>query len=509
MGAVIPARRIAFVVWTAACALAPRAFAQSVPVVLVTVQGAPQDEGVPALNRVATAIGPEALTGATLAQQIGAHYGSRPVGGDPLARARARIDSSIARWTAQSVSGTDDQAIRAMEEVDAAARTIEDYPDALDQREENQRALRHALVWVAERVNAMGNAARLEDTMRRLVRADPAISFTEREASLAVQRAYASALAALPRGTLAVDSVPPGCTVYRDGRLAGAAPVELQDLAPGAHRVSVTCGAIASLVHPVEVAPRTRSTLIIDTQLDATLALQPVPSLRYATPTQADARLTNDLVALGRALGARRVFGVLARRDVVRVADVASAALLGDSPVTDGARLRLLVTESVVTPVHSSPAPEPVVVASAPPVASPAPVASAPVPAAHDVTPPPPQAAQAAHRRGGISPVAIVLGVVGVAALGVCGYAVYRADAEETHALQIGGGPNDIATQRNDLLNDASAFRWVEWGTLIGGGVLVVSGVLVGILARGETQPVQASVAPVAGGAVVSVGGRL
>jgi hypothetical protein len=55
--------------------------------------------------------------------------------------------------------------------------------------------------------------------------------------SVSLKRAGASAPAAGPSGSLAVDSLPPGARVFLDGRLVGTTPVVVDRITPGSHVV--------------------------------------------------------------------------------------------------------------------------------------------------------------------------------------------------------------------------------------------------------------------------------
>jgi hypothetical protein len=466
-------------------------WAQQVPVMLVGTRGDAPTVGLPAVNRVAASLGADAMVGAQLTREITQRYAAPPVAGDPLAPARERARAARRAWSEAVAASDAAAAAQALEALDQAAREMESQPEALDASTDNRRALEQALVFLAERHDAAGATTRAEDAMRRLAAIDPGIAFTASAASPSVQQLYARAVATMPRGALTVDSVPAGCTVVRDGRDAGTAPVELQDLAPRRHRIALRCGALHSLVHQVEVAARTRATLVIDAQLDAALEPQGTPALRYATASQARARAAGDLAVLGRALGVRRVFGVLAHEDRVVVVDVGAAAAVGEAAVTDGSRLRALVQEPV------SPAASATAVASGPASASVAPVTGAGAVRNDEEE----DHAPRVRRGGGVPAGALVIGGLGVAVLGVGVYgALARAD-EQNRAEQA-----ESAVARRDAESPVTVA--LQWGGLAGGGVLLVTGVLVGVLAGGEDareRGVRASVLPLPGG--VAVGG--
>ncbi len=484
---------LASLVAIALTALAARVEAQPVPVLFV--QGGTADEstqGTAAVNRVAAAIGPSALTGAALAHEVAAHYGAPAPQGDPLAAARERVRVARRLWSDLALAGDTAGAERALDSLDTAARDLEAMPDAADANPENLASLQLALLFLAERWDTGGLPTRAADAMRRLARADPAIAFTARAASPAVQQLYAAAVASLPRGALSVDSAPPGCTVIRDGRPVGAAPVELQDLAQGRHRIQVQCGGTASLVHPVDVVARTRATLVIDTTLDAALAQSTAtPALRYPSLALSRPRLASDLALLGRAVGARRAFAVIPSEDRVVVVDVSASSEVGDAPVTDGSRLRALITQPVsVTPVLSHAASD---------TAS---HTAERVPSESSARPP----VVVRRSAGGVSAAGIVIAVVGLGGVGAGAYGAV-ANASATNRAE----QSEDALTRAQSTSAQRTWQIVEIAGFAAGGALVLTGVLVAVLTRGHdevtTVNVRASALP-EGGAWVGVGRR-
>lgn len=439
--------------------------AQPVPVLSVQVGSAEEFAlGVPAVNRVTAAIGPGAVTGVALARELTEHYGAVTSQGDPLASTRERIRVSRRLWSDAVATGDGPGAERALELLDAAAHEVEAMPEASDANPANLVALQQALLFLAERWDTAHLTTRAADAMRRLARADPAIAFTARAASPAVQELYASAVGSLPRGALSVDSAPSGCTVIRDGRAIGTAPVELQDLVQGRHRIRVQCGGTESLVHPVNVVARTRATLVIDTTLDAALALSTqTPALRYSSVAILRSRLAADLALLGRSVGARRACAVIPSEDRVVVVDVSASTEVGDVPVTDGSRLRALLTQPVAT--------SPVVART--PASNQTSRADSPVPAAVVVR----------RSGGGGAAAAIILGVVG---LGGVGAGIYGSvlSASATNRAEQAGDPEIRAmaagTQRT--------WQIVELTGFAAGGVFVLAGTLAAVLARGHDE---------------------
>jgi hypothetical protein len=462
---------------TTTLALSQSASAQPIPVFLVTAANGSADGS--AVNRVSAAIGSNARAGASLARDLRERYGSRAVHGDPLASARDRIRTGERAWSDATTSGDHAAADRALDSLDAAAHEIEAAPEALDANAENFAALQSALVFLAERWDTAGFNTRAADAMRRLARVDPAIAFTARAASPAVQQHYANAVAALPRGAVSVDSAPPGCTVIRDGRSVGSAPVELQDLPQGRHRLQVQCGGTVSLVHPIDVVARTRSTVVIDSQLDSALAIdETTPALHYPTIAIGRARLASDLAILGRALGAQRAYAVIASEDRVVVVDMSASSEVGESPVTDGSRLRTLLTQ----PVSVNPALAGAGHNTSNTAGSQAVSANAGASMTH------------VNSGGGSVPVAgIILGVIGLGGIGFGAYATVASDNALNRAEQ-----SQTADSRRAAAESESLWRIAQISGVAAGGALVLTGVLVGIFARdrGEHAAVRAAVAP-------------
>lgn len=438
------------------------------------------------------------MVGAALSRAIEQRYAAPPLSGDPLAPVRERARAAQRAWRQAAAAGDDPAAAQALETLDQAAREMEAAPEALDASAENRRALEQALVFLAERYDAAGSSTRAEDAMRRLAAIDPSVTFTAQSASPSVQQLYARAVASLPRGALTVDSVPTGCTVVRDGRDAGTAPVEIQDLAPGRHRISVRCGALHSLVHRVDVAARTRATVVIDAQLDSALITQPVPTLRYATAGQARSRLVNDLAVLGRALGVGRIVGVITSEDRAAVVDVSTGSEVGESPVTDGSRLRSLVHQPVATPTATQPRDEP---HTATPALS---TNNTPVNTTTSPTTPQRPSMVVVRRGGGLPFGAVLLGVLGAGGIGLGVYAMNMGDSRENAAQQSPDPALRVTHER-----EIEPIRWVQWAGLIAGGTLLSTGILWALFGTRSEEAIElrTSAVPVHGGAVLTVGG--
>ncbi|MBX3252024.1 MAG: PEGA domain-containing protein [Myxococcales bacterium] len=84
-----------------------------------------------------------------------------------------------------------------------------------------------------------------------------------------------------PRGSLRVESAPPGCAVRLNGMPSGSTPFVLDDVAPGSYRVQVECGADErGRVHPVEVRGGETTSVTIDAAFDQAFLSRPYVHLR-------------------------------------------------------------------------------------------------------------------------------------------------------------------------------------------------------------------------------------
>jgi hypothetical protein len=248
----------------------------------------------------------------------------------------------------------------------------------------------------------------------------------------------------------------------------------------------VQCGGTASLVHPVDVVARTRATVVIDAQLDAAIVMDDAtPTLRYASVSLGRPRLASDLAVLGRALGAQRAYAVIASQDRVVVVDVGTSTEVGESPVTDGSRLRALLTQ----PVAVAPA-----LASRTHATENTQSGSGSTPHASIVV-----------RRGGVPASAIVLGALGLVSIGAGAFSLMEATSAGNRAEQA----QDPMT-RLDATHEQRNWQIGEIVGFAAGGSLVLTGLLIGILARpSEEATVHVSAMPLSGGGGwAGVGGR-
>jgi hypothetical protein len=200
-------------------------------------------------------------------------------------------------------------------------------------------------------------------------------------------------------GSLRVESAPPGCAVYVNGRHLGDAPLELPQLSPGDYRVQAECEeGRAGRVHRVSIGSA-RVVKSIDTRFDAAIQTSLDIALHYDSPELQQSHAYFDAVEVGRVVGAAEVLLVLPvaspqgkATDVVQVdrVQVRNGKLLAavrlrvdDAGAIEAGALRAAVGDRRAGQQrdHSGPAPAPLSdvfgVATGPQPSEPPPVASA------------------------------------------------------------------------------------------------------------------------------------
>jgi hypothetical protein len=352
-----------------------------------------------------------------------------------------------------------------------------------------------------------------------------------RAASSAVRQAFTQSVQQVATAGIVVESDTPGCEVFRSGRSVGNAPAQLSNLAPGSHhRISLRCGGRTSLVHPVTIASGSTSTFRIDIQLDSALDVPDAPTLRYPSLPDGQRRWVTDLAQLGRALGAMRVFGLIASEDKVIAIDVVSATIVGESSVTDGAQIRRLARgpagSSGARPSENNAnngATRPngnnsgrVITNTTNNTGDNSNTVRPPdvrVSTGSNVRTPEPQYRDEVREvRGGVPAGAFVLGALGLGAFGA-GIAVgTMSQSQYNRAQQLGERSTDAPRDRDGLLETAATYNYIAIGAHALGGALVVTGTLVGIFARSTTtvtERVRISAAPMHGGGMIVMAGAL
>lgn len=341
--------KFAGIISTSLVLISPTLWADGIPVILVTGTMGNLAESAPTLSRVGAAVGPSAWTGPTLGEAIRTRFGRTAPVLNTLASIRTRIDAARSSYNT-ALDGNDTAAMNtALDQLEQLAAELEANPDILatfaDAREQHSRAL----LFVANTTFAH-TPQRADAAIRRMVTVDAQQVFSARAARAEVRAAFQQQVTEMATAGLVVQSVAPGCDVFRDGRSVGRAPAQLNNLTPGSHhRISLRCAGQQSLLHPVLVAQGATSTVTFDIQLDQALDSNDTPALRYANLDTASSRWVSDLQAIGTALGVVRVFGVIPSQDKVVAVDVVSGTVAGESPITDGALLRRLANGGTVT----------------------------------------------------------------------------------------------------------------------------------------------------------------
>lgn len=467
-----------------ALALPSVAAAQGVPVIVVRVRGEPTTDEAALVQQV-LATTPGAYTGAPLRTQINARYASLPIEGDPLAPLRERLAQARAAWRRAQRDGDEGAAQRAIQAIENAVAEMERSPDARDTSQANFAEIQRCLILAAEHYVASGNERAALEAMDRLARLEPTAVLPPRAASPEVQQLYTTAVGRLQTGGANVNAAgAEACEVYRDGLLAGNAPVLLQNLAPGEHRIALRCGALRSRIHRFVVTAGAVSTQSIDVGLDDALLAEDTVALQYNSADEASARRLGHLLILGRALGTRRLIAVIPRERRALVIDVTMGRELPSAPNESTSNLPLgpIRTEAPA----SEPEPRPVRVA-----------------------PPTPRntGIDSIRRGSGIPAGAFILGVSGVALVGAGVYLHLFADNVLNEALQT---PPGQGAAREERERTSETLRWVEVGCFLGGGLLTLGGVIHGIVgSQRAPAPARASIAPIRGGAMLTIGGVL
>lgn len=477
-----------------------------VPVIVLATATTPASDFAPKLARVSASLAGNAQVGPALSQLLRDRYGHRPPATNTLADAAGRVDA--ARTAYNNAAAANDSAAMnaALDALERVATELEAQADILATFPEAREQLSRALLFIAN-TTIQTSPTRADDALRRLATADPQRVLSARAASSAVRQAFTAQVAQVATASLIVESVPAACEVFRDGRAVGNTPAQFSNLAPGTHhRVSVRCGGRTSLVHPVTVASGTTSTLRIDAQLDNALDLLDAPTLRYASLETGRARWAADLVRLGSALGAQRVFGLIAAEDKVIAVDVVSGAIIGESPVTDGAQLRRLA----IGPTTSLPQQQQ---QADPPPNNGGPSIGVGVRTRTDPPPPREQWREVTREvRGGVPAGAFVLGSVGLAAIGGGITLGVFSQSSLNRAQQLGRNDSDVVGQWQGHMDDAALFNTLSIVSYATGGALIVTGALIGVFGRSTTvvrERVRVSALPMPGGAGFVLGGAL
>lgn len=475
-----PRAALPFALATALVAAPAAVTAQPIPV--LSVDAGPRTASPSVVARVAAAVGPEARHDAALSAALTTRMGRYVPAGDPLAARREALRAAVASANRSSFAA-------ASAALDTALRAFEDPPerrDALVTSEANRAAYREGLTTLAILL-AYARSDGLDRLLERALDFDPAwgadgsaLPRQARERLTAVR----ALRAARPHGTLRVVTPREGCTVTVDGaQLPGNARERTAELMPGDHLVFARCDRDARL-RTVTLAAGETAVTTVDPRLDAALAVEGAPALRYESVPDRDAHLDADAARVGAALGAAHV--VLVGDDSVRVVDVRSAAtrttLDARAADLDAALHRALTGQSA--------SPD-----AAPPAAPAAPVI-------------------ASTRGPGAGPwVLIGVGAAGLVAGGVL--LALRAGAVDdalSHCTPAGVSPCTItsdaaATAANNDYDRARSFDTAAWVSFGVGGAALVGGALWYALAPRNVRT--SRYAPSVDGAVTAHGSSL
>lgn len=500
--------------------------ADGIPIIVLTTTTAPQGEAAARLARINAALSGNAQVGPALAQQIRERYGRREPTSNTLADATARINAARAAYNNAAASSDSAAMDSALDSLERIAGEFEAQPDILSTFSDAREQLARMLLFIAD-TTIQTAPARADDAIRRLAVLDPQRVIPANRASSAVRQAFLQRVQQIATAGLVVNSATPGCEVFRDGRSVGNAPAQLSNLAPGSHhRISLRCGGRTSLIHPVNVAAGSTSSITIDVQLDSALDVLSEPSLRYASIDAGRERWGTDLARIGTSLGATRIFGLIPAEDRVVAIDVVSGALVGTSPVTDGAQLRRLALGPITASSNANSANNGNTGNNGASLHN----ANAGRDPGHGENhtgnatrvsvgvgpqrePPPPQFREESHEvRGGVPAGAFVIGGLGVAGIATGVVFTGLSQGSYNRALQTGESPTDSVRDRPQRLSDAANFNYVAIGSYALGGVLIVSGALYGIFGRSTTtvtERIRVSAAPTRDGATLIIGGAL
>lgn len=312
-----------FMHWGAICLCATLpAAADPVPVIPHGVRDAvPRAE---AGERVARAVGSEALVGAPLRDALLRFFGRFAPRDDVLAAPRAAVSSG---WSAYFRSGPR-AARRALAE---AVTAMEAAPDALALREDNRVAYLRAVGMLARIELESRHADEAEAWARKALRLNAAWAPSTEDFPPPVHQLVARLRGgdgASGEGRVTVRLPREGCGVTVDGEaIPGTARERARQVPAGTHRVWASCDA-PSRVREVSVRAGETLALAIDPELDGRLQLTGAAALVYPSAQEQSSLLAADAAALGRALGASTVLTVGAQR--VRAVDVARGQSRGE-----------------------------------------------------------------------------------------------------------------------------------------------------------------------------------
>ena len=461
------------------------AWAQPIPIFSVGDQGAAGAAGEQAqrdLEAIARVAGANALVGPALSAQIEERYATRDEWTDTMQAVRTRITRSKRAYNEAIANNQRPVAEALLRSLEEDADALLAQPLGLDRLRENREALMGALLFIAD-VCITEQPARATEALRKLATAFPELTLGARAASAQVRTAFREQVAQIATASLVVQSVPDACQVQHNGALLGSAPVQLQRLAAGQHRLSIRCGGRRSLVHRVTAGASATSSVQIDIELDRAVAFGDQPGLRYNSERAANERMVNDASVIASALGAERVVLYRERTRRVFVVDVVARSVLRELSESEFAQLAQALRGTATAPVNTAePRPAPQVV----------------VRPAMRATPSRPPHAVAAHTQPAPSGLTIVLGSVFTAtgvllAAGGTG-AWLGADYVRAQSLRVGQDGLPFGGVSNSLSSAETPVRVLAVGGWIAGAGLAATGIAMIAVGTGRREPSQVSV---------------
>lgn len=303
------ARLPRFALCSAALTLSSMTFAQSVPVIPVTVGARAADDGVVA--RVAVAVGHDARTGADLAGDLNARLGGRALSADTLRAERDELRAACDAWASRGP--------RMQRRVEAAMRAFEASPERIDGVADNRAVYLRGLFTLAQ-IDIDSRARNNDPWLRRAIEFDAASSPSSDEFTPTLRSRLERVREELHPAPATLTVVVPdaACRVRIGGVDVPGARERSHGVQAGVRDVSVECGGRAS-ERAVRTRPGATTRVSVDPALDGALTLDHGPRLSYASEASAG-RLGDDAVSVGEALEARRV--VVVDADRVRVFEV-------------------------------------------------------------------------------------------------------------------------------------------------------------------------------------------
>ncbi len=300
------------------------------PVFVTSIASTPGSQAVQDTASLATALGNRVLIGPALSSAIEERYGARDRWTDTLQALRTRIIRSRRAFGEAIANGQPAVAEALLRSLEDDAQTLLSQPEGLDRLRENREALMSALLFVAESTYA-DRPSRATEVVRRLAEAIPELTLGPRAASAGVRQLYREQATQLANASLVIQTVPDACIVRRNGITVGNAPVQLQGLVAGMHRVSIQCGGRSSLVHRVNVGAGATSTVQIDIGIDRALTFGDIPTLRYDNAQVESDRYINDSAAIANAIGSDRAIVYHAQSRRASLVDVLSKRVVFES----------------------------------------------------------------------------------------------------------------------------------------------------------------------------------